>query len=195
MHHPSAVPREEACADTRDDAPLVRAAQEDRAAFAALYDRYVDRIYAYLRARTGTAEDAADLTQQVFLQALEALPRYRSGPAPFAAWLFRIARNSAITFRRRHPQTVAWDLVPEALQPVAGDDLAVGLVQRERLGRLRTLFGALDAPTRELLVLRFTARLTVAEIAAVIGVSEGATKMRLIRALRTLKEQYHDDTR
>jgi len=44
-------------------------------------------------------------------------------------------------------------------------------------------------------VLRFTARLTMAEVAAVIGVSEGAAKMRLIRALRSLKEHYHDDPR
>ncbi len=197
MQHISAAPNEgiPAVARDDDDVALVRATRENRAAFGLLYERYVDRIYAYLRARTGNPEDAADLTQQVFLQALEALPRYRVGQAPFAAWLFRIAGKNAINAHRRRPHVVAWDLVPEALQPVVEDDLAAGLIQRERVARLRTLFGALDAGARELLVLRFTARLTMAEVAAVIDVSEGAAKMRLIRALRTLKEHYHDDPR
>lgn len=177
-----------------EDATLIQAAQQDRGAFGLLYQRYADRIYAYLRARTGRTEDAADLTQQVFLQALDALPRYRLDRTPFAAWLFRIAHNVAVDFHRRQRQTVTWDFVPETLQPVTEEDLAARLMREENLAHLRTLFAALDRDTRELLVLRFTAQLTVAEIAVVIGASTGATKMRLIRALRALKEHYHDHT-
>lgn len=91
------------------EASLVRAAQADPRLFAALYQRYADRVYADLRARTSLPEDAADLTQQAFLQALDALPDYRPGRAPFAAWLFRIARNIAVDHHRRHRQTVTWD--------------------------------------------------------------------------------------
>lgn len=192
MQHISAAHRAGADSVVSDETALVQAAQADRAAFGPLYECYVDRIYAYLRARTGNAEDAADLTQQVFLQALDALPRYRSGSAPFAAWLFRIARNSAINFHRRHPNTITWDLVPEALQPIVEDDLVGRVVRQERFVRLRALFGALDPAARELLLLRFTAQLTIAEIAAVLGTSDGATKMRLRRALRALKEKYYD---
>ena len=77
MHSISAISSED-CGDVQSaEAALVRAAQEDLTAFAPLYERYRDRIYAYLRTRTRSAEDAADLTQQVFLQALDALPRYR----------------------------------------------------------------------------------------------------------------------
>ena len=104
------------------EAALVRAAQDDPAAFGALYDRYLDRVYSYARARTANEEDAADLAHQVFQRALEALPRYRAQSAPFAAWLFRIARNAAIDRHRRRRATVSWDFVPEALQPVADQD-------------------------------------------------------------------------
>jgi RNA polymerase sigma-70 factor (ECF subfamily) len=103
-------------------ASLIRAAQADPGAFAPLYLQYRDRVYAYLRTRTRRPEDAADLTQQVFMQALAALPRYRSRGAPFAAWLLRIARNVAINHRKRQRQLVAWDLLPESLHPPAEDD-------------------------------------------------------------------------
>ena len=83
MHTISAISPED-CGDVLSaEAALVRAAQEDLTAFAPLYERYRDRIYAYLRTRTRSAEDAADLTQHVFLQALDALPRYRPQRVPF----------------------------------------------------------------------------------------------------------------
>lgn len=177
-----------------EEGRMVRAAQADHAAFGPLYERYVDRVHAYLRARTGDPDDAADLTQQVFLRALDALPRYRIGRTPVAAWIFRIARNVAVDFHRRRRDTVTWDLVPEALEPVALDDPFAAVIQTETLERLRARCMALDPGTRELLALRFAASLTIAEIAAVVGASKGATQMRLVRALRTLKESYHDYT-
>jgi len=177
-----------------DDAALIHAAQRHPAAFGPLYDRYVDRIYAYLWARTSSAEDAADLTQHVFVQALDALPRYRAGRVPFAAWLFRIARNAATDWRRRQHATVAWDLVPDALHPQASDEVEARVLRQEDLIRLRALLAALDAETREALILRFTAGLTLADVGAVIGKSEEATRKKIARALHTLKEQYHDDT-
>ena len=74
-----------------DEKDMIRAAQADPTAFDMLYHRYADQVYAYLRTRTSTVDDAADLTQQVFLQALRALPRYHMTQAPFAAWLFMSA--------------------------------------------------------------------------------------------------------
>jgi len=159
-----------------------------------LYHRYRQRIYAYLRARTSDAEETADLTQHVFLQALDALPRYRSRQVPFAAWLFRIARNAATDFHRRRRTTVAWDPLPEALQPSDEHDLDAGVLRREDMARLHALVHALDRDTRELLALRFVGRLTIAEI-AVVGKSEAATQKKLFRTIQTLQERYHEHTR
>ncbi len=180
--------------DGADDNELVCAAQDDPAAFAALYHRYLDRIYAYLRARTATDEDAADLTQHVFLHALDALPQYRGARgSSFAAWLFRIARNAATDAYRRRRTTVAWDLVPEALQPATAHDMDDHILCHEARQRYRAIFEALDPGARELLVLRFVARLPIADIAIVIGKSEAATQKKLFRLIQTLKEQYHAD--
>ena len=106
MHNIAAVPRGSDGGPLSDEVALVRAAREEPSAFGTLYDRYLGRIYAYLRARSSNDEEAADLTQQVFLQALDALPRYREGRVPFAAWLFRIARNAAIDSHRRRRTSV-----------------------------------------------------------------------------------------
>ncbi len=187
MHTISAAPCDSDVHPVSDDTALVEAARHDPAAFGLLYHRYFDRVYAYLRARTAGEDDAADLTQQVFLQALDALPRYRGQGGAFAAWLFRIARNTATDFHRRRRGMVAWDLLPEALQPRAEHGVEARLVRHEDLAHLRTLVGALDKDTREILVLRFVARLTIAQIAAVIGKSEAATQSHLFRTIRTFR--------
>jgi len=178
--------RDDVPAAALDDAILVEAARRQVSSFEPLYERYRDRIYAYMRLRTRRTEDAADLTQQVFLQALGALAQYRPQRGTFAAWLFRIARNVATDDARRRRVTIAWDLVPEALQPLAGDDPEAATLHTEALDRLRRVLAACPPPTRELLALRFTAGLTSAEIAAVVGKSEAAVKKQLTRIIQTL---------
>lgn len=175
-----------------DETHLVQAARHDPAAFDILYQRYLIRVYRYLRLRTNTEEDAADLTQQVFLQVLDALPGYEERGLPFAAWLFRIARNAATDAYRRYRITVTWDFLPEAAHPTAGQDPETVTVQRESLSQLRQLLATLSQDKRELLALRFAAGLTSPEIAAIVGKSEAAVKKQLARTLGALKEQYRE---
>lgn len=175
-----------------DDAVVVRAAQGDPAAFAPLYVRYHPRVYRYLRLRAATDDEAADLTQQVFLQALDALPRYRERGLPFAAWLFRIARNVATDAHRLRRPTLDIDLLPERLDVVSDDDPEVAALRRERVERLREQLATLHPDKRELLGLRFAAGLSSREIAPVVGRSEAAVKKQLTRIIQQLREQYGD---
>lgn len=183
---------------TRDDeAVLIQAAQHDLSAFGPLYAHYVDRIYTYLRTRTGPAraEDTADLTQQVFLRALDALPRYRVRDGiSFAAWLFRIARNAATDWQRREGRTVGWEAVPEEQHPAAPETADGALLRQDEVAEVHRLLATLDDATREAILLRFSAQLTLSEIGAVLGSSDEAVRKRISRALRTLKERYRDDT-
>jgi RNA polymerase sigma-70 factor (ECF subfamily) len=177
-----------------DEATLIQAAQRDPAAFGPLYARYLDRIYAYLWLRTAREEDAADLTQQVFVRALDALASYRRQEVPFAAWLFPIARNTAIDWHRRQRPTVPWESVPEVLHPAVEGTVERDLLRQEAVAHLDTLLVALEPETREALLLRFTAQLTLAEIGVVLGKSAEATRKQITRALHRLKEQYDDDS-
>ncbi len=191
MHNILALPRPRSygVVSDEDETALVSAAQQDMTAFASLYERYRDHIYAYLRTRTTSPDDAADLTQQVFLQAIDALTQYRPQRGSFAAWLFGIARNAAIDFHRRQKAVVTWDLLSEMLHPVAQDDVEHGALQQEALGQLARALHTCPPGTREMLALRFAGRLSSAEIAAIVGKSEAAVKKQLTRTIRTLKEQ------
>jgi RNA polymerase sigma-70 factor, ECF subfamily len=171
----------------------VAAAQVDAAAFDVLYARYVTRIYRYLRLRLGAEQDALDLTQQVFLKALDALPRYRAARTPFGAWLFRIARNALADHHRRLKTSVPWDLLPESLHPRSTDDPEAASLHRESLDLLRASLAALDPYRRELFALRFAAELRTREIAAIFGKPEATVKSDLRRTLQRLKGQHHAD--
>ena len=194
MRHSVALLWEGDTSTQEDDATLVRAAQVDPAAFAHIYARYRHRVYAYVRGRLPSEEDAADVTQYVFLRALDALPRYRSRTAPLSAWLFRIARNAVTDVQRRQHPASAWEGMAGRIEAQAdqNQDVEAQVLQREAVARLHALLRALDPDTRDLLMLRFAAGLTSAEIGVVIDKSHAATRKRLARAIHSLKEQYDE---
>jgi RNA polymerase sigma-70 factor, ECF subfamily len=171
------------------EAALVEAAKINPTAFEPLYERYKERIYRYLFLRVRREEDAADLTQQVFLKALSALPGYRERGIPFAAWLFRIAHHTVSDTYRLKKSAVSWDALSNDEQLIAETDLESHILQQERLAHLRQLLDQLDPFKRELLALRFSAGLSAKEIALVLGKSQAAVKKQLTRTLQALKEQ------
>lgn len=165
----------------------VLAAQLDRAAFGALYRRYLDRVYGYCFYLLGDHHDAEDVTERTFMAALAAIDRYRDEGASFRSWLFRIAHNqlaNALRSRRRR-RTSSLDAIPE---PAADADPAgfVGLAEESR--RLRRALEALPEDRRQVVVLRFVDGLSAREIGAVLGRSEGAVRVLQHRALRQLAE-------
>lgn len=162
----------------------------DGASFATLYERHLPDIYSYVRARTGREEDAADLAQQVFTQALIALPRYRAQGIPVNIWLFRIAHNLVVDFHRRKRPTVSWDVLPSWSHPPSRDNVEATVIGREDIERLGRTLARLEADKRDLLALRFAAGLTVREIAAVLGRRDAAVRSELRRLLRALHEEF-----
>ncbi|MGH2478558.1 MAG: RNA polymerase sigma factor [Ktedonobacteraceae bacterium] len=172
---------------------LVEQAKTNSAAFGVLYERYVMYVYHYLRTRVETDEDARDLTQQVFLQAFDALPNYRARGIPFKAWFFQIASHLATDTHRRRKKQVTWDLVPEAMHALSEQNPETLLLEHEARAHLRQLLLGLNTYNRELLALRFAAQLSSPEIATVVGKSPAAVKKQLTRLLQTLKEAFDEN--
>ena len=162
-----------------------RAQQGDRDALEELYLIHFDRIYSYLHMSVGNRHDAEDLTTQTFMRMLVSLPRYRPGSTPFAAWLFRIARNLAIDHFRAAARARA-HAQPAPPRDASAEDEALLVLDREVMrGELATL----PLGQREVLTLKFVCGLTNAEAAAVLRKTEGAVKALERRALRTLQRR------
>jgi RNA polymerase sigma-70 factor (ECF subfamily) len=165
----------------------VRAAQRDRAAFGALYRRYIDRVYGYCFYLLGDHHDAEDVTERTFVAALAAIDGFRDTGATFRSWLFRIAHNqlaNALRSRRRQRAT-SLDAVPE---PLTHADPAGLLGLAEEARGLRRALAGLPDDRRQVVVLRFVDGLSAREIGAVLGRSEGAVRVLQHRALRQLAE-------
>jgi len=159
----------------------------DPAAFALLYDRYVHKIYSYIIMRVGDSESAQDLTADVFLRALESLDSYEWRGHPFSSWLFRIAHNRVVDHLRRQERRRHLPLLEEALQVTNG--LEPSHLVEKQLSR-EQLLAAIEQLTdvqREIIALRFTAELTIAQVSRVLGISEGAVKARQHSALNALR--------
>lgn len=161
-------------------------------AFTHLYRRYVTRVFRYCISRVGSSADAEDITAQVFTEVYEGLDRYRHRGS-FAGWLFTIVRRRVIDHYRARDITIslnaAWESALLTTAPESSDPSRKA-IRAEDLAKLARLVEGLRDKDQELLRLRFAADLTYAEIARVLGRSEGAVKMALHRLLRRLKQRW-----
>jgi RNA polymerase sigma-70 factor (ECF subfamily) len=174
-------------ADVSMDDRLAVEARSDVAAFARLYERHVERVFRYLRARGADEHDAAELTSVTFERALRHIDQYRPGSHGFAPWLLRIARNASIDAgRRRRDRPLDLDHAASLSDPGRSpEDTAIAAEERRWI---LALVADLPDIQRDALALRFAGGLSSREIALVIGKSEAATKKLLTRSLATLKE-------
>jgi RNA polymerase sigma-70 factor, ECF subfamily len=157
----------------------------DATALGQLYDTYRDRVARFATGRLGDAEKAEDVTSETFEAVCRNLGAYKPG-TDFEAWLFTIAhRRVADHFRRRfRRREVELD---EAVHPsVGGPEEAV--LAAERRAEVAGAFRRLRADQQEVLALRVLGGLSAAQVADVLGKSEGAVRVAQHRALRSLRE-------
>ena len=175
------------------DRPLVEAALREPARFDALYRKYLAQVYSYAFYELGDHHDAEDATERTFLLALGALPRFEErarpadgeGASTFRVWLFQIARNVVANVRRsrrRRPEAAL-----EAAALVASPlDVESRATHRLEAAEAWAAVGRLPDDRRRALVLRFVEEMSTAEIAGILGRSEGAVRVLIHRGLRAV---------
>jgi RNA polymerase sigma-70 factor (ECF subfamily) len=184
------------------DRTLVAAARSDPARFDALYRKYVAQVYSYAYHELRDHHEAEDVTERTFLQALVALPRFEErarpadgeGASTFRVWLFRIARNviaNTRRTRRRRPET-GLDDATVAADPV---DVEGGVARRAEVAAAWAAIDRLPGDRRRALVLRFVEEMSTAEIAGVLDRSEGAVRVLIHRALRSVARELAEHRR
>jgi RNA polymerase sigma-70 factor (ECF subfamily) len=185
------------------DRGLVEAARRDPALFDALYRKYLAQVYSFAFYELRDHHAAEDATERVFMKALAGLPRFEERVGDFAiasgsvaegaaadastfrVWLFQIARNVVANEHRHHRRRPVAPL-EEALGLSAPDDIAEAAVAREAGSAAWEAVARLPDDRRRAVILRFVDEMSTAEIAAVLGRSEGAVRVLIHRALRSV---------
>jgi RNA polymerase sigma-70 factor (ECF subfamily) len=166
-----------------DDHGLLAACRAgSRAAFGVLVERHRRQVYRLCYRFAGTHEDAADLSQEVFLRAYRAVARFR-GDSSVSTWLHRIGVNVCLNrAASRRPPQVPLEHIPELAAPAP--DPASSLAASERAA-----IAALPEKQRATVILRVYQELSHREIAEALGTTEGAAKANLFHALRSLRRR------
>ena len=157
----------------------------DREAFGRIFDAYAGPIHKFIASRVRRPSDAEDLTQLVFVKALEALPRYEARGAPFGGWLFRLARNAIIDQVRT--QKIHLPLLAAVTRQTdeAGPEQRAAL--KDDFDRVAEALKELTEDQREVIELRFFAGLSVLETAMAMGRQEGTIRGLQFRAIQSLR--------
>jgi len=171
----------------QDEESIVRRAQQrDEEAFTQLYEANFDKIYRYVALRIGDKTEAEDMTQQVFLKALQSLSSFKWRGISFSAWLFRIAHNQVVDYLRKKTKQ-ATTLLDESLVSSNSDPQLVAEHKLD-IEQLLSATKRLTEAQREVLSLRFAGELPVAEVAKVMGKSQGAVKALQHSAIGALRK-------
>jgi RNA polymerase sigma-70 factor, ECF subfamily len=172
------------------DGDIVAARAGDDAAFARLYDRHVDALFAFCVSLTGHRQSATELVQDSFVRAWQALDTFR-GDATFASWLMRIAVNSMLADRRATRRRSLRVAIDADLRQADGeraplDDAAPAADPALHLD-LSGAIARLPAGARAVFMLHDVSGYTHVEIAQSLGIAEGTSKAHLFRARRLLR--------
>ncbi len=168
-----------------------QAVSGNKEAFTQLYDRHFDRIYRYIYIKVRNQSEAEDLTQDVFMKALEAISSYKWRDLPFTSWLFRIAHNRVIDHVRKTSREKRASL-DEAHAASAEDPVHIA-EQEIEAQRLRATLERLPQAQREVAMLRFVAQLSIAEVAKMLGKSEGTIKALQFNATASLRKALSEE--
>lgn len=173
------------------DVTLIAACQQgDPRAYRHVYELYKDRVYGLCRNMSGSDEDAADLTQDVFISAFKSIQSFRMESA-FGTWIYRIAVNRCSKALRKfkpdqrsYEDMEAMDLAPPSRTP----NPEAQLLRKESNERVEAAIARLPESLRTIFVLGTVEGMRYREIAEILDVTEDAVKMRMHRARKRVRD-------
>lgn len=162
------------------------APNKSRDALGILYDRHQAQIFHYLMFRLNNQQQAEDLTGEVFVRMLKALPGYQERKIPFEAWLYRIARNLLIDEYRK--ERLRWSFPLHEMDHIPGDDGGHEKFEAEwTIDSVRQALLQIEPSQREVIELRFLMGLSAKDAALVLDKTVHAVKALQHRGLQNLR--------
>lgn len=176
---------------------IIEACQEgDQAAFEELIRLTHASVYSLSLRIVGNPEDAAEVTQDVYIKLLRVIKQFR-GDAKFSTWLYRVTSNVAITLlRKRSRRNVEVRMEPEDWHLIPASDHSdpsVSAEQRRLRERLDAAIASLPEDYRTVVVLKDVYGLGFDEIGKQLSIQEGTARVRLFRARQKLRNMLQDE--
>jgi RNA polymerase sigma-70 factor, ECF subfamily len=165
-----------------------RAVKRDQAAFAEVYERFLEQVHRYAYYRTGNRVDAEDVTEQVFLQAWEAIDRFRWQGKPFVAWLVTLAHNLLVDRQRRARPVQSLDDAERPIEiehPAAAQELSQW-IDADLLARA---IKVLTPEQQHVITLKFIHGFDTPQIAQLMNKREGTIRALQLRGLQSLRRE------
>ena len=164
--------------------------QHDREAAGLLIGAYYREIYAFAYKQIGCAEQAKDITQEIFISALQSISRYNFSVASFRTWLYRIASNKIVDFFRsiQYKQRQLEINIDDVCAAV-NDSLEDLYIDKENICRVLSAMHELPFESQQIVRMKVYAERTFREIAAVLGISENTVKTKYYAALKKIREK------
>jgi RNA polymerase sigma-70 factor (ECF subfamily) len=158
----------------------------DADAYGVLYTQHLDAIYRYMYFRVADVPLAEDLSEEVFMRAWAALPKYEPQGHRFSSWLYRIAQNLLVDHYRK--ESSRRELDESGMNEVRDHEALPEerVADQEDLASLATAIQLLGDDEQNVIILRFVEGLSHKEVAEAIGKSEGASRVIQHRALEAL---------
>jgi RNA polymerase sigma-70 factor (ECF subfamily) len=163
----------------------IEAAKKDPRLFSHFYDRYYKEIFLFINRRTDDEDLTADITQQVFLKAMQNLPRFEYRGIPFSAWLYRIASNEVMQHFRDASKVRTVSMESEDLNQLMAD-VDETSAEEKKNAALKAI-RKLNAADLELIEMRFFEKRSFSEIADIKGITENHAKVKTYRILDKIR--------
>jgi RNA polymerase sigma-70 factor (ECF subfamily) len=177
----------------QDEEGLIRRAQQhDAVALTQIYETNFDKIYRYIVLKIGDRTEAEDMTQQVFLKALQSISSYKWKGMPFSSWLYRIAHNQIVDYFRKKSRRPTEQL-DESMPDSGGNPVHI-VEQNIQIEEVAEATKQLTRAQQEVISLRFAGELSIAEVAKAMGRSEGAVKALQHSAILALRRVLSAET-
>ncbi len=170
-----------------EDYLVQQAIKHDRAAFTALYEHCVDRVYRHVYYKVSSHADAEDITQEAFVRAWKSITRYKRTGAPFVTWIITIAGNLVIDHYRRQQKVVITDEVYEIDPNNQIPDPAKEVEVQYNNSIVKEAILKLKGDKQKVILMHFIDGLTYEEIARALNKSEGTIRVIQYRALGDLR--------
>ena len=188
----SAVGREGVAGGLSDDRTLLeRIRRGDAGGAEELFERYAPALLRFADRMLSDRDSAEEVTQEVFVKVISRAHQY-DGRAAVSSWLFAIAANACRDRRRRDRGAAVVPLDSVGELPARGEGIETRLAGREQRAAVRRALEGLSDEQREALVLARYHGLPYVEIARVLGISVGAVKTRIFRAIENLKARFSE---